>query len=188
MKTSHILTITKFILWLIFIGLVITAGALLFHFGMSLHNPEHAKNLYLELDLYKLRNNSTPQFINVGTLLLCTTAIQIYIAYLAIRVTTLGNLKNPFTEEIASLISKISYTALTCGILSIIADQYCARLIKRGFAVVQNLKNQHVINNVVNIDLSWSGQEFLFLSIIVFIISRVFQRGIELQRENQLTI
>lgn len=188
MKTSHVLTIAKFIFWVIFIGLIIKAGALLFNFGMSISNPENAKKLYIGLDLYKLRNDSMPKFINIATLLICTTGIQIYLAYLAIRVTTLGNIKHPFTKEIATLISKISHTALVCGIISIIADQYCQRLAKKGFGVVLNLDSPQVINEVINIDLSWSGQEFLFLAVVVFIISKVFQRGIALQSENELTI
>jgi len=172
MKTHQLISILKFVFWVLFIGLLIKAGALLFNFGMSLWNPEGAQNLYLGLDLHQLRTANKQQFINVGSLLIAVVGLQAYIAYLVIKIAATGNLNYPFTQKIAQLISKISHTALGCGIVSIIADGYCQRLIKKG----------------IDIPLSWGGKEFLFLAGIIFIISIVFQKGIELQTENDLTV
>jgi len=82
------------------------------------------------------------------------------------------NLSHPFTLDIAKLISRISHVALGCGVVSIIANEYCQRLVKKGF----------------DIPLNWGGKEFLFLAGIIFIISIVFQKGIALQTENDLTV
>lgn len=172
MKTHQILDILKIIFWVLFIGLLIKAGAILFNFILSTWNPEAAKNIYLGLDLFELRNTNLRQFISVGSLLITVVILQASIAYLVIKIATKGSLKHPFTQEIAVLISKISHTALACGIISIIADQYCSRLIQRG----------------ANIPITWGGKEFLFLAAIIFIIAKVFQKGIELQAENDLTI
>jgi len=172
MKTHQLISILKFIFGVLFIGLLIKAGVLLFNFGMSLWNLEGAKNLYLGLDLYDLRTSSTWQFIHVGSLLIAVISLQAYIAYLVIKIATRGNLSHPFTQDIAKFISRISHVALGCGIVSIIADEYCQRLIKKG----------------LDIPLTWSEKEFLFLAGIIFIISIVFQKGIELQTENDLTV
>lgn len=172
MKTQQLISILKFIFWVVFIGLLIKAGALVFNFGLGTIYPENARNIYLGLDLFELRTTDIRAFIGVGSLLITVVSLQAYIAYLVIKIATTGNLKHPFTEAIAVLISKISHAAIACGIISIIADQYCHRFIKKGF----------------NIDLTWTGQEFLFLAAIIFIIAKVFQKGIELQTENDLTV
>ncbi|WP_299212427.1 DUF2975 domain-containing protein [uncultured Dokdonia sp.] len=172
MKTHQLLSILKFIFWVLFIGFLIKAGALVFNFGWSAWNPEGANNIYLGLDLFELRDASIGQFVSVGSLLITIVSLQAYIAYLVIKITNVGDITHPFTQEVAHLISKISHTALTCGIISIIADQYCQRLIKKGF----------------EIPLTWGGKEFLFLAAIIFIISKVFQKGIEIQTENDLTV
>lgn len=172
MKTHQLLGILKFIFWALFIGLLIKSGVILFNFILSTWNPEASKNLYLGLDLFELRHTSFRQFISVGSLLITVVILQASIAYLVIKIAAIGNLKQPFTQEIALLISKISHTALVCGIISIIADQYCHHLIKRG----------------ADIPITWGGKEFLFLAAIIFIIAKVFQKGIELQTENDLTI
>lgn len=188
MKTQQLISILKFIFWIVFIFFLIEAGALLFNFGRGFINPESAKNIYLGLDLSVLRTRNLDAFLSVGSLSITIAIFKAYITYLVIKVATKGNLEHPFTQEIAMLISKISQTALACGIISIIADQYCRRLMKRGFYKVPILEGQHDIGEIVEINLTWSGQEFLFLAAILFIIAKVFQRGIELQIENDLTV
>lgn len=187
MKTQQLISILKFIFWVVFIGFLIKAGALLFNFGLGSIYPERARNIYLGLDLFELRTTDIRAFIAVGSLLITVASLQAYIAYLVIKIATIGNLRHPFTEAIAVLLSKISHFALICGIISIIADNYCERLIKKGFYADLTLGGQRAIEKV-EIDLTWSGQEFLFLAAIIFIIAKVFQRGIELQAENDLTI
>lgn len=172
MKTQQILDIMKFLFWAIFIGLLIKAGAMIFTFGMAFVHPEGASNLYLGLDLSELRTSSKWEFIHVGSLLVFTLGLQAYIAYLVIKITTTGTLHKPFTQETAVLLSKISHTALGVGIISFIAQGYCERLVKNG----------------IDIPLTWGAKEFLFLAGVIFIISKVFQRGVEMQTENELTI
>jgi len=172
MKSQHIFSIMKFLFWALFIGLLIKAGALLFNFGMGIAKPEATTNVYLGLDLSELRNFSKREFIFVGSLLIPIIALQAYIAFLVIKITEVGTLEKPFTQKVANLITKISHNALSVGLLSIIAGGYCERLIKKG----------------IDIPLTWGAKEFLFLAAVIFIISKVFQKGVELQTENELTV
>ncbi len=172
MKTQQLLDILRIIFWILFIGFLIKAGVLLFNFGMSIWNPEGSKNLYLGLNLFDLRSQSTWQFIHVGTLLITVISLQAYITYLVIKISSIIRLQHPFTKEIAHLLSQISHVALGSGIVSIIADSYCKQLLKQGF----------------DIPLAWGGKELLFLAAIIFIISKIFQKGIDLQTESDLTI
>jgi hypothetical protein len=34
----------------------------------------------------------------------------------------------------------------------------------------------------------WNGAEFLFVAGLVFIVSQIFKRGVEMQSENELTV
>lgn len=172
MKTSQILSIAKFIFWIIFIGLLIKAGTLLFNFGMSFYTPKSAQNLYLGLDLFELLNQNTNQFVAVFSLFISVIIMQAYVAYLIIKIATISHLKNPFTETVAQLINRISYMGFSIGIISGISSRYCDRLIQKG----------------TEIPLDWHSKEFIFFAGIIFIISKVFQKGIELQRESELTI
>ena len=188
MKTQQLISILKFIFWIVFIFFLVEAGALLFNFGRGFINPESAKNIYRGLDLSVLRTRNLDAFLSVGSLSITVAIFKAYITYLVIKVATKGNLEHPFTQEIAMLISKISQAVLVCGIISLIADQYCRRLTKKGFFGDLTLDGQRGIVEAIDINLTWSGQEFLFLAAIIFIIAKVFQKGIELQTENDLTI
>ncbi|WP_299766934.1 DUF2975 domain-containing protein [uncultured Dokdonia sp.] len=187
MKTQQLISILKFIFWIVFITLLITIGVLVFNFGLGSIYPENARIIYLDLDLFKLRTTDIRAFWGVGSLSITILSLHAYIAYLAIKIATTGNLKHPFTEATAVLISKISQLALGCGVISIIADRYCKRLIKKGFEADLTLGGQRIVETF-EIDFTLSGKEFLFLAAILFIIAKVFQRGIELQIENDLTV
>ena len=162
----------KIIFWIVFIGLLIQAGALLTTYSMSLFNPEISKDLYLGLDLFALQEWSTYQYTNHVSFLVAFLLIKAYIAYLVITVFSKINLNSPFSEVVSEHLSKISYVALTAGFLAIIAQGHTKWLAKSGMELSQN----------------WGSGEFLFLAGIIFIIAQVFKKGIELQTENELTI
>jgi len=171
-KTTQILAVLKVISWILFIGLLIQAGAILVSYTISLFNPIAAKDFYSGLDLSELYNWNIWQYTGIVSFWLSFLLIKAYIAYLVIQIFAKLNLKNPFSIAISSLISKISYAALTAGVLAIIAQGHSKWISKSGVEVIQN----------------WGSSEFLFLAAIIFIIAKVFERGIELQEENELTI
>ena len=83
---------------------------------------------------------------------------------------------NPFSSDVALLIKRISYVAFTIGTLAMIALQYSRWLGKKG-VVFSGLT-----------EFIDSGAAFLFFSGIIFIISLIFKKGIEIQTENELTV
>ena len=84
-NTTKLLSIMKIIFWIIFIGLLIEAGALLTTYLMSLFDPEVSKDLYLGLDLSTLQEWSTFQYTNHISFLLAFLLIKAYIAFLVIK-------------------------------------------------------------------------------------------------------
>ena len=174
METNKIMKVMNIIFWIIFIGLCIKTGAILISFLVSVFvNPEAAKDLYFGLDFFDVYNNDLHRYVNVLSFVVVLTGMKAYIAYLAIKLFSKFDLNHPFNENVAALISKISYYALSIGLVALIADQYSDRLIKRGAEMSP---------------IDWGAQEFLFFAGIIYILALVFKRGVEIQSENELTI
>ncbi|WP_268036060.1 DUF2975 domain-containing protein [Algoriphagus sp. PAP.12] len=96
--------------------------------------------------------------------------------YQVIHIFNKLKLVQPFTEEVYSHIYKMSQLALSTGLLSYGAYIYSRWISK--FEV-----------DLANLQEFISGRaEFLFMAAILFVISQVFKRGIEIQAESELTI
>jgi hypothetical protein len=175
--TKLILTILHVIAWIIFLGLCVKTGAILYSFFVSLAiNPMGAKNLYLGLNLSRLYNFDIGHYITVVSLIIILSGLKAFLFYLVIKMFLKINLVAPFSTDVSLLISRISYVALGIGILTVIANKYCDWLTKRGVAFPD-----------LQAVLGGAG-EFLLLGAIIFIIAQVFKRGIEIQTENELTV
>jgi hypothetical protein len=102
--------------------------------------------------------------------------LKAYLFYLVVKIFQKLNLVKPFDIEIAKLIEKISYEVVSIAIVSVIARQYTKRLIHRGY-------------EVSHVEKYWNdAAAFLMMAAILFVISQVFKKGIELQNENDLTV
>lgn len=178
-NTKTMLKITKILSWIIFIGLCIQTGALLFSYFVSIFiNSMGSQNLHPGLNLSELYNNSKTHYTILVLLMVLLSALKAYIFYFIVKIFLKINLANPFSNEIYSLIVKISYIALTIGILAVIGEKYCEWLISKAI----NLP-------VLNLEQYIGGKsEFLFMAAIIFVIAQIFKRGIEIQSENELTI
>lgn len=173
MKTSQVLKSMKVVSWIIFIGICIKAGAILISFIVSLFvNQEATKDLYLGLDLSSILSFSQSHYIGFVVFMLLLLAIQAFIFFLVIKLFYKFDEQIPFSQSVADLISKISYISLSAGFIALI-----------GTGINKWLSNQGV---TVNFD--WSAEEFLFMAGVVFIIGLFYQRGVEIQSENELTI
>ncbi|MGZ0015862.1 DUF2975 domain-containing protein [Yeosuana sp. AK3] len=175
MKTKQVLMIMKVISWIIFIGLCIKAGTLIISSSVSLFvNPEAAKDLYLGLNLFTLYEFDMGHYIGIVLLLILLATLKAFIFYLVIKIFLKFDLKQPFTNCRANLISKISYVCLFTGMLSMVANKYDVWLIT------------HRIGT--HIPLDFGNEGLLFMSGILFIVAYIFKYGVEIQSENDLTV
>ena len=162
--------------WIIFIGLCIEAGALLFNFIFTLFQPLATRNVYNGLDLSVLYEKEFPHFVGIMSCIVILAFMKSYLFYLVVKLFTQLNIVAPFSVEIAKIIEKISYEAFSIAILSIITKQYAKRLIQKGYELSDT-------------SAYWNATAaFLMMAAIVYVISQIFKRGIELQQENDLTI
>lgn len=175
-KKDFILDALHVFSWIIFIGLCVEAGAIVFNYVYCLVNPIGTGNMYKGLNLSELYHNHFGHFNAIMSFMMVIGVMKAYLFYLVIKIFSKLNLVKPFSAEIAKLIENISFEALGIAIVSVVASQYTERLMGSGL-------------EVSNVNEYWSDiATFLMMAAIVYIISRIFNRGIELQNETDLTI
>jgi len=108
--------------------------------------------------------------------LILSSATKAYLVYRVIQILSKINLIQPFNQNMASLITNINYVALAIGIIEVMADSYLEFL--SGSSMTRLPLKSFVEND----------NQFLFLAGIIFIISIVFKRGLEIQSDNNLTV
>ncbi|MFN8354208.1 MAG: DUF2975 domain-containing protein [Spirosomataceae bacterium] len=171
--TKQIFAIMHVISWVVFVGLCIKAGAILISYSVSMFvNEAGAKDLYMGLDLHSLYDSSKGYYTAVVSLIIVLLCLKAYVFYLLILIFRKLNLVHPFSREVVTLISKISYVILSAGVLAMLAEGYNKWLFHRGIGSMYE----------------WGSSELLFMGGIVFTIALIFQRGVEIQSENELTI
>jgi hypothetical protein len=162
--------------WIVFIGLCIEAGALTFNFILTFFKPVAVHDIYKGLNLSGIYENNLGHYIGLMSFAVVLALLKAYLFYLVVKIFRKLDLLQPFNAEIAKLIEKISYEAFTISIVSVIAHQYTNRLIQSGYEVSY-------------IEKYWDDTAaFLMMAAIIFVISQIFNKGIELQRENDLTV
>ncbi|MBE9462641.1 DUF2975 domain-containing protein [Dyadobacter subterraneus] len=171
-RTKQILDVMYVLTWIAFVGLMIETGAILVSYVVSCINPEAAKNLYKNLNLEELREFSIWQYTYVVSFILAVSAMKAYVLYLLITALSKVNLVNPFKIEVVHILERISYILLGIWIVALLNNENVGRLLKTAGINSEKL----------------AADEFIFIAGLVFIISQVFKRGVEIQSENDLTV
>jgi hypothetical protein len=171
-RTEQILTVMHILAWVAFIGFEIEAGAIIISYGVSWFNPESAKNLYKGLNLYNLSQFNFWYYTLSVSFMVALAIMKAQVAYLVIKTLSKVNLMNPFKIEVAILLEKISY--LLMGL-------WCV-------AMLNNAHNSWLLKLTGALQADWVRGEFIFMAGLVFVISQVFKRGVEIQSENELTV
>ncbi len=170
------LMLITIVIWSIFIGLCIQAGALLFTFIYSLFKPIVAQNLFEGLNLSALRDQNFWYYVCVISMVLFIAGQKAYLFYLMIRIFLKINLVHPFSREVSKLITSISYLAFQIGVAIFLSSAWFKWLEIRGFDLDK-------VTGMVS-----GGFEFLLMAALLIAIGMVYKRGVELQSENELTI
>ena len=173
-RTEIILLVLKYLSLVAAIGFSIECGTQLFYFVASLINPDWAKNGYqIERDWYRIHEYSTRYYVFAMSLVISISALKAWIWYLIFGLLLKLQLKSPFTMLVTKKLESIAYRLLGVWFLiSIVGKNY-----------------SHYLMKTTEIQLpTSSGDEYFFIAGIVYIISQIFKRGVEMQEENQLTV
>jgi hypothetical protein len=164
------------IVWVIFVGLCIEAGGLLVNFIFSVFKPEFVGNLYQKLDLSKMYGQSQLAFFGMYGFLLVVAILKAMLFYILIVLLYKLDLSNPFSSYVANKIKNIAYYTFSIGIISLIAMQVAKDLLDHGYETDK-------------LNRFWEdGEAFILMAAVVYVISQIFNRGVELQNENDLTV
>ncbi|MDR6760141.1 hypothetical protein J2Y38_000320 [Flavobacterium sp. 2755] len=176
-RSTYILKLLYVVSWIAFIGLCVKAGTLLASYGVSMFISEvGAKNLQLGLDLSPLKAYDVVDYSIMVFSITVITILEALVFYSVIQIFLKINFVSPFHETIGKLIQKMSGFSLLVGIFSNITVNYSQKFTAMGIQL-PNL-TEHI----------GLGDAFLFFAGILYFISQLFAKGIELQKESELTI
>lgn len=162
--------------YVIFVGLCIEAGALIVNFVISIYKPEFVGNLYQKLDLSKMYTQSKSAFFGIYSFVLVIAVLKALLFYVVISLLHKLDMTQPFNNFVAHKILQISNYTFSIGLLSYIAKETAEKLSAQDYEIDALSK-------------FWvDSQAFILMAAIVYVIAKIFKRGIELQTENDLTI
>ena len=174
-KTETILMVSKFLALLGGIWYSILCGSQLLTLVASFINPDWAKRTYeVDLNMFSIREHSIWYYVSGMSLTIAVSALKALIWYVVFELLSKLKLQTPFSMEVEKKLERIAYLLLTVWIVSSIFWKIYIYYLSKATGI------QLPTNN--------SGDEYLFMAGIIYIISQVFKRGIEIQEENQLTV
>jgi len=180
-STKHILLVLQVLSWIVFIGLCIDAGGILFNAFFTLFlNPENVKNFWEgSAYLSALYQYDRGHFIVIVSIMIIVAILKAIMFYLIIKLFVDKKLKlsNPFSPGLRKFILIQSCLALGIGLFSQYGYEYSMWLTKQGLQA-PDLQSLHIAGADV----------WIFMAIMLFLIVQVVKRGIEIQTENDLTI
>lgn len=161
----------KFFSWFAFIGLMIKTGIILVTYLLSIKNPEVSKNIYEGMNLVEYREYSFMHYSLIIAYKIVLYLVEAYIAFLVIKLLSRLNINHPFDIGVQKFMKQISYGIFYLWVIAIIHNTH-----------IQFIGKKH------NFQMDLFSSDFVFLSAIIFIFAQIVKRGIEIQKENDLTI
>jgi len=173
-KTEKILTVLHILAWIAMIGYAINCGSQVITFVVSLINPDTTKQIPgVVQNLFNLHQSDNTHYVSAMSFVIALSAMSVNLWYLVITLLSKLNINSPFTIDVTRKLEKIAYCLLAIWVVGTIGENYVDWVSKR---IGEQL------------DIISAGNEFLFIAGIVYIISQIFRRGIEIQEEINQTI
>lgn len=181
MKSTNklILYILYVISWIIFIGISIDAGGFIANCIFSIAKPDVVKHLWHKVDLDSLFNYNITYFFTLTCLMSIVTVMKAILFYLIVRMLhkKMPTIATSFDREVGRCVTLIAYVSLGIGLFSLWGINYSEGLAAQGV----NMPDARA--------LQLDGADvWLFMTVILFVISYIYKRGIEIQEEHELTV
>ena len=174
-RTEIILIVLKYLALLGGIGFSIECGAELLSLVAGILNPAWSIHVYkFDPDWLHIRENNAGLYVCGMVLIIAISALKGTIWYLIFNLLEKFQLQSPFSMKVTKQLEKISFLLLgTWFLMGFIGKTYSYYLIK---STGLTMPGQNM------------GDDYFFVAGIVYIISQIFKRGIEMQEENSLTV
>jgi len=173
-RTEKILVVLRVIAWIAMIGYAFNFGSQVICLAISGINPAASIKIPgVGQNLLNLLHYSFRYYWYAMFFVLALSAMFVYFWYLVITLFSKLSIRNPFTMEVSRKLDKIAYWLIAIWVVSGIGAIYITWLSSTTGEQLNILKDTN---------------DLLFTAGIVYIISQIFKRGIEIQEENEQTI
>lgn len=177
--TTQILKLLHILSWIIFLGLCIEAGGLIFNTVYAMYKPVVAGHFWNGLDLSALYTSDKGHFLTQTALMSIIAVMKALIFFLIIKLfyDKKFSFSRPFNPAIKRMVFNTAYLCLGAGLFSKWSANYAAWIQEKGIPLpdVEALQ-------------SGGADVWLFMAVVLMVIGQVFKKGIELQTENDLTV
>lgn len=178
--TQQILKALQLVSWIIFIGLCVEAGGIIFNMIYTFFvNPVNTHSFWEKADLSALYRFNSGYFLTVTTLMSIVAVLKAVMFYLIVKlfVDNKLSMSQPFNAGLQRFLFLLSYLTLCIGFFSNYGVHYSGWL-----------AGQQIVMPDVQ-SLHFGGADvWIFMAVILYVIAQIFKRGIEIQQENDLTI
>lgn len=178
--TQQILNVLQVLSWIIFIGLCIEAGGVIFNaLYVLFYNPAGVYHYADGSTLAALLHYDQSQYVVQVTLMTIVSILRALLFYLIVKVLYEKKLDmvKPFNKAISRFISNMAYVCLGIALFSSWGAGCVKQLVAKGV----------LMPSIETLNLG-GADVWLFMSITLFVIVQIFKRGIELQQDHDLTI
>ena len=174
-KTSSILKFTQYLALLGGIWYSFICGSELITLIISFTNPTLPGRMYeAEMQLNGIREHSIPFYVYAMCLTMVVAALKAFIWYRLFQLLSKLTLSSPFSRDVAAQLTGLAYLLFVVWLVSSVFWKTYLYYLQQATGITLSPMN--------------NGDEYLFLSGMIYIISKIFLRGIELQEENELTV
>lgn len=171
-KSSFVLTVLRIAFILGLVGLFISFANILWVFCGHNFNWESARKFHSSIDFTNIWRHDKVAFNVISILEIASIIVKILFFLIVLRILKHLNFTNPFNNVLVGMLKKISVLAFFIGILGIVVKIFI----------------EAKVSNDLLLSTQIGNSEYLWTGAILFLVYTVFQRGHELQSENDLTI
>ena len=178
--TKQMLKILQVLSWIIFIGLCVEAGGIIFNTIYTFAiNPANTKSFWEGANLSSLYQHDQGYFMVITLLMAIVAVLKAILFYLIVKLFVEKKLDvaQPFNLALKYFLLGASYLTLGIGLFSHAGCEYASWLSKQGVAMPDP--------QTLNLE---GADIWLFMAVILFVVAQLVKRGIEIQNENDLTI
>jgi hypothetical protein len=179
-SAKQMLNVLKIMCWIIFIGLCVEAGGILFNIAFTtFYNPIGAGFFWNQIDFSDLYQFDKGHFLVVTSIMSIIAILKAILFFLIVKMLHNRNLSiaTPFNHIVKKFILIVAYIAIGIGFFSNYGVSYTEWVSQQGVKLpsIQLLK-------------LGGADVWLFMGVVLIVLAYVFKRGIELQEEIDLTV
>lgn len=178
---QQILKVLQWLAWIIFIGLMVEAGALIVNSVITIFiNPAGVKNFWEGASyLSGLLSFNESDFATLCAVIIIVAVLKTLMFYQIVKMFEHKKLDmaQPFSTGLRNVILELSYFSFGIGLFSHCGASFLDSLATKGVATAE-LKNIFL----------GGADVWLFMAVLLFVIVQIVKRGIDIQTENDLTI